>query len=263
MNGDRESVLFAPAGRGRSGEQSARLFYFIAALVLLGLTVWGFGSFYAHGEGAGGREITRQIRYWVIGHGVIMTAWVLLFLVQPFLIVFRRPRVHMLLGRVGAVLAVVAVAIGLFVAISSVKYSVKYHPSAKPWGYTAKQFMAVPVFGILVFGTFVSCALWQRRRPEIHRSMMLFGTLTAVQAGIARIAPFTKLYKDTTLETFFGPYLGAIVVGAGFLLASCGLRRTFDRWICVGFLAFLAYCILTLRICTTSSWAHAADFLVG
>jgi hypothetical protein len=245
--------------RGSSAERVARLFYFIAALVLLGLTGWGFENFYVHGKGVGGREITPQIRNLVIVHGVIMTTWVLLFLVQAFLIVFKRHRVHMILGRLGAILAVGIVASGLFVAIGWLKHNPSIETS---WGYTSRQFMAVPFFGILVFGAFVSCALWQRRRPEIHRSMMFFGTLTAVQAAIARIDPITQLYKGTALETFFGPYFGAVLVGAAFLLASCVIRRTFDRWFCLGFLAFLTYCILTLNICTTSAWANVADFLV-
>lgn len=82
-----------------------RYYFSSAALVLLGLTVWGFHAFYLEGKGAGGRTITDEIRGWVILHGITMTAWVLLFVVQPFLIAGKKFSAHRTLGRVGTILA--------------------------------------------------------------------------------------------------------------------------------------------------------------
>jgi hypothetical protein len=52
-----------------------------------------------------------------------MTLWMLLFLVQPLLIVARNRRLHMTLGKIGAVLAAAIVVVGVKTAIESVRVS--------------------------------------------------------------------------------------------------------------------------------------------
>ena len=80
----------------------ARLFYSGAALLLLVLMFLGFQQFYLHGKAYPDRELAPPIRTLIILHGLGMSAWVLLFLVQPLLVASGNRRVHMMLGRVGA-----------------------------------------------------------------------------------------------------------------------------------------------------------------
>src|SRR5688572_18691285 len=75
----------------------SRLFYSIASIALLALTFIGFRFFYLHMQAFPGRPLTPPIRTLVIAHGVSMTVWMLLAVVQPLLVAANRKRVHMAL----------------------------------------------------------------------------------------------------------------------------------------------------------------------
>src|SRR5580704_7044809 len=88
-------------------------FYSVATVLLLALTVVGFQLFYFHGMAYPGRPLTPPIKTLIITHGVAMSLWMLLSLVQPFLIASGNRRVHMALGKVAAVVAACLVVLGL------------------------------------------------------------------------------------------------------------------------------------------------------
>ena len=99
-----------------------RLFYAGAAVLVLVLTFWGFVNFYLHGKAFPGRPLTPPIRTLIITHGIAMSAWVLLFLVQPVLIALRKYNWHIFLGRIGAVLAVAIFVFGMKLAIGAARH---------------------------------------------------------------------------------------------------------------------------------------------
>ncbi|MBI3735980.1 hypothetical protein HY256_05660, partial [Candidatus Sumerlaeota bacterium] len=111
--------------QGKSGAppQAARFFHTGAAFLLIGFVIWGFHHFYLQGRAYPGRELTPPIRTLLIFHGFAMSGWLLLMLVQPLLIVSGNRRVHMTLGKVGAVLAGLIVILGLRLAVQSTRVS--------------------------------------------------------------------------------------------------------------------------------------------
>ena len=161
-----------------------RLFYAGAAVLVLVLTFWGFVNFYLHGKAFPGRPLTPPIRTLIITHGIAMSAWVLLFLVQPVLIALRKYNWHIFLGRIGAVLAVAIFVFGMKLAIGAARVN---PPELRLWNLGPKQFLIVPVSAILFFGVYVVIGLWNRLRSEIHRPMMLLGTLSALEIGRAHV----------------------------------------------------------------------------
>jgi hypothetical protein len=48
------------------------------------------------------------------------------------------------------------------------------------------QFLAVPLFDMVLFATFVWLAIAQRRKPQSHKRWMLLATVNVVTAAIAR-----------------------------------------------------------------------------
>ena len=135
-------------------------------------------------QGASGRELTPKIRTLIIVHGISMTGWALVFLVQSLLIATRRRRVHMKLGRVAAVLAAFILVSGLWFNLASFRLA---PPEFVLWALTMKQFMVLGFYTLFMFAAFVAVGIWYRRRPEIHRPMMLLATLSTMAPAIARI----------------------------------------------------------------------------
>src|SRR5262249_24946500 len=122
--------------------------------------------------------MTSQILPLIVAHGLAMSGWVLLFFLQSILTVTGRRRLHVVIGPLGGVLAGAIVILGSTVAPFSVHFS--------PYVYATlggpRPFLAMMFVQLLSFGTFVGTGLVYRRRPEIHRPMMLLATVV-IQSG--------------------------------------------------------------------------------
>ncbi|HEY7612897.1 MAG TPA: hypothetical protein VH764_07875 [Gemmatimonadales bacterium] len=116
-------------------------------------------------------------------HGVVFTAWVLLFLVQSTLISARRVALHRRLGVGGAVLAALVVAVGTTTAI------VQASEGRSPLGVPPLSFLAVPLFDMVVFAGLVATGIWHRRRADTHKRLLTLATISLLAAPIARL-PF-------------------------------------------------------------------------
>ena len=114
-------------------------------------------------------------------HGLVFTTWIGLFVVQIGLVAVRRTEVHRRLGRAGAALAALMVPVALTAAILSGHREVMAGRVEE-----SLTFFAVPVFSITVFLILIASALSYRRRPEIHKRLMLLGTISIVDAAVAR-----------------------------------------------------------------------------
>ena len=111
-------------------------------------------------------------------HGIIFTSWVLLFLTQASLVAAGRTSVHRRLGVAGAGLAAVMVVLGPVVAIPAGRRG------ALPGDPLA--FLLVPLGDLVLFAVFVSAAIWNRRRAETHKRLMLLGLLSLLPPAVSR-----------------------------------------------------------------------------
>ena len=223
----RTRKVFKARATARSGHD--RWFYSGAAALILALMLLGFQQYYLHGKAYPGRPIAPPIRTLVHLHAAAMTAWVVLFLIQPLLIATGNRRVHMVVGSFGAGLAACIVILGLSLGIQGREYT---PPVVRIWGLTPGQFMMVPVATVSLFGLLVALGVMTRRRPDVHRPLMLMATLIAIPAAVSRIGPLNALYEGTVLQTIFGPFLWTLVLATLLLVAKCLTRRSLDRWSC-------------------------------
>ncbi len=249
----------ARAGKGASS-QLARLFYPVTSIVLLLLTLWGFSKFYTHGQAYPGREIAPPIKTLVIAHGAAMSAWILLILVQPFLIFMRKHRVHMALGKVGAALALVILVLGVMTGIRSAAVT---PPEVVIWTLSPKQFMIVPLVSVCLFAVFVAAGVKYRKKPHIHRSMMLLATLAVLAAAVSRIDLFNRFYVGTSLERIFGPFLFTLILGVLLVAARWAVTRTIDRILAIGIVFLGVVSIAIMALGRTDIWLQFATMLAG
>jgi hypothetical protein len=115
-------------------------------------------------------------------HGLVFSAWVVLFVVQTALVSARRTDVHRRLGVLGAALSLLMLVVGYMAAVTAARR-----------GFSAPElppplvFLVVPFFDLLVFATLVGFALYLRRTPAAHKRLMLLATLAVLTAAIARL----------------------------------------------------------------------------
>src|SRR5258708_18056314 len=119
----------------------------------------------------------------VYAHGVVLTLWFLLFLVQTILVASRRVPVHRFLGVVGAALAVAVCTASSFVVIRLAARAVAHGVDSGP--------VALIVTGdsglVILFALFVLAAIAFRRRPDVHKRLMLLATISIVAPALSRL----------------------------------------------------------------------------
>jgi hypothetical protein len=236
-----------------------RLFYPIASAALLVMTLIGFRFFYLHFQAYPGRPLPEPAVAIYVIHGVLMTAWITLAVVQPFLVATGRKRIHMTLGKFAMVLAVGIIVAGYLIAIGSTKGT---PPELVRFGLAPKAFLTVPLSGVLTFALFVTVGVLNRRRPEIHRPMMFLASLAVVAAALGRIAPLNDWYAGTWLEYCFSAFVTILILGALLLAVKSALEKRFDRYFAAGLALLTVICLATSLIAKTSAWEQVATALI-
>jgi len=136
-------------------------------------------------------------------HGSVFTAWMCFLVAQALLIRNNKLAVHRSLGWLGVGISVAVVLLGIYVSLVAAR---------RPDGFIGVplpplQFLAVPLFDMILFGLFVALAVAWRQRAASHKRLMILATLNLIEAAIIRIP------------------IGFIVAGAPF--ASRGLSYIF------------------------------------
>jgi len=260
------------ASAGQSGKNAAaalkpgvirervRKYYAFASFVLLAFMFAGFRMFYLRGQAFPGRPLTPPIKWLLILHGVAMTAWVALLVYQTMLIVRRQPLKHMKTGMIGAGLAAVIFVSGMWLSVKAMQV---LPPGMMIWGMTARQFFVVPSVSMLLFGAMVGAAIVFRRRPEIHKPLMLFATVDALGAASGRADFFNRYYEGTFLQDVFGPNLLILLVGAGLVIGYRLVARNWDKWFVASYLLVLVVNVGMIQLGFTPAWESFAAVFVG
>jgi hypothetical protein len=242
----------AHAVRVRS-TQSDRLFYIIAASLMVIFTAGGFRNFYLHGKAPWG-DMTSQILPLIVVHGLAMTSWVVFFLIQSILIQSGNRRLHMVIGPAGGVLALAIVILGTVVAPLSVRFRPEiYLPFGGP-----RPFLATMFAEMILFGAFVGIALAYRRRPEIHRPMMLVATLAILSGSLGRFPYVEDLAARPPLYAWWPPLL----FGGLLFLLQWAMSRAANRWYFLGYAGIVIGALLSVAVGNTAVWNQIAAAFV-
>ena len=130
-------------------------------------------------------------------HGIVMTAWVLLFVTQVSLVATRRTKIHMRLGILGAVLAALVVIVGVLTALYAAARATPAITDPPPL-----SFLIIPLGDMLIFAILIGLALYFRRKLHVHKRLMLLAGINLLTPAIARI-PLDFIINGGPL-VFFG-----------------------------------------------------------
>lgn len=246
--------------RAKKGLAAAanKYFYTATAVFFLLIALVGFSRFYMHGMAyvpGGMRPLTPPIRGLVITHGVTMSLWLIMLLVQPLLVATGNRKQHMLMGWIGTALAAAVTVTGVLIGCSFSKYM---PPEAKMWGISPLEFTIVPLGAIALFAVFVALGIALRRKPALHRPMMFLATLAALTAALNRIDWLNGLYIGSVFDKAFGPFFTAAVIGVALVAVRSLLSRRLDKPFAVGVVVVVAACTAMWHLATTPLWVSIA-----
>lgn len=227
---------------------SDRRLYILAAIVTPLIVLAGFARTYYLKPFFGTPDLPGRI---VHLHGIVMTAWVLLFITQISLAATRRTRVHQRLGIAGGVLAALVVIVGVLTALFA---AARGHSPGPP----ALAFLVVPLGDMLIFAVLIGLALYFRRKLQIHKRLMLLAAINLLTPAIARI-PLSFITNGGPLA-FFG--LTDLVL-LGFVAYDTIKHRRLHPVFLWGSIFVIALQPLRLLLAGTSVWMNFATALVS
>ncbi len=187
-------------------------------------------------------------------HGLMMTAWVVLFFAQVRLISAKRIRLHQRLGYAGIGLATLIVVTGIPVALRAAKYG----SASSPPGIPPLAFLLVPLVDLVVFGLLFGTAVYYRRRPAAHKALMLLTAISLLPPALGRI-------PIATLQAL-GPLW---FLGFPSLLAAVALALTarhyghVNRVFLAGTVMLIGSYVVRLALMMTETWMQTAAWLVS
>jgi 4-amino-4-deoxy-L-arabinose transferase-like glycosyltransferase len=188
----------------------------------------------------------------VHAHGVVMTAWVILFSVQVGLVSARRVRLHQRLGYVGIGLAVLVIVLGVWTALGAARRG----STSTPPDPSQPAFSIVPLGDILMFTLFFGGAVHFRRTPRRHKGLMLLTAVSILPPAIGRL-PITLVQAHPLV---FGLGIPAGLAWVG-LVADRWRYRQMDRLLLASVLLFVASFPGRIALMATPAWTRASAWL--
>jgi hypothetical protein len=185
-------------------------------------------------------------------HGIVMTAWVVLFVVQVTLISQHQVRVHQRLGYMAIGLAVLIVVIGLRTALEAAAHG----SLSTPQGFSQPTFSAVPLGDLLLFTLLFSGAVYFRKNPARHKGLMLLTVANFLPPALGRL-PFAVVQSN--------PVVFGLGVPAGLAILCVAYdawkRGRVDRLLLGAAVLFVASFPARIALIPTPAWANASAWL--
>jgi hypothetical protein len=184
-------------------------------------------------------------------HAAVSTGWIVLFLAQTSLVAVGRTAVHRRLGIAGAALAALVTVIGWLTAIDSARRGV-----APPGAPPQPGFLLIPLGTVLTFAALAGVGIWQRRRSETHKRLMLLATIAILTPALARF----RYYGFGGPPVAIGGTLAMIAVCLVYDRRAHGRVHPAFRWGA----AFLAATLIgRFAFAWTDGWRAIGAWLIG
>ena len=185
-------------------------------------------------------------------HGALFAAWIALFAAQASLIAGGQTDLHRRIGPYGAVLAMAMLVLGTLGALVAARRPTGFFGVPIP----PLQFLAIPLFDMLVFAPFVCLGIARRRDPQAHKRWMLLATISVVTAAIARWPGMLALGP----LAFFGVTDLFVVALAAWDWRSLGRLHPATLW---GGLFLIVSQVVRLVVSGTEAWLAFARWATG
>ena len=232
-----------------------RFFYTAAGAIFLVLTVLGFQQYIFHGKHVDGSAIAPVMLVTVVLHSSAIFAWFVMFFVQALLIATHNRRVHMTLGWGVVGIAALIVVTAPLVALRSIRVA----PEQVIFDWPGPQFLLVMWTEIALFVVFITIGVLNRKRPRIHRPMMLMASLAIVSGATARIAQVGSIFGGHHWMGIFAP---VVTLGVLLLLVRAAMTRSFDRPFAMGLAVYAVVTLIAGRLAMTNVWGDWAGIIL-
>jgi uncharacterized membrane protein YozB (DUF420 family) len=242
-------------------------FYVGVAVLVIALHAAGFGPSLLDQSMRNG-----QPSLLTIIHGMVAGAWLLLFLAQAMLVATGRTSIHRRLGAIAPALTLVMVVLIFQTTIELVHrgYDLSgdvLRPAAVP-GAPVPSVAEVDgglngFVSALNFGVLVAAGWWYRRRPEIHKRLMLVALLSLTSVPLLHLAGYViGRWPDLFGPASVAPFAANLLLFAGAVhdKVTRGRIHPISVWVPV---ALIAVMLIASAVAPSAPWRQFSAWLAG
>ena len=230
------------------------------AIVMIAVSIAGFMPAIVHPAGR-----RAPLTLLAAAHGIVFFAWLLLFLAQSLLVATRRVGWHRRLGLTSIFLLVLIVPLSYVTTVDMVRrgFDLSGDQHIDPHslyiggldGVTASVFN---LLGLLLFAILATGAICYRRRPEIHKRLMLFANFELMGPPITHfIGHFPPLVL--TPPAVLIPFTMFLLAGVARDWLVNRRIHPLTAWLAIGM--FVSFPLQGAVIGPSGAWHHFVGWL--
>lgn len=224
-------------------------FYFLMALIAIAAVMIGFFTTYIRPSVNRSFQAPPVIHI----HGAFAFGWVLLLLVQTWAVRYRNFRLHRSLGYFGLLIAA-----GILVTLLPAgMYQVRRDLSAGLGDTAISALLGIVTSGI-IFGTLVGAGFIYRRKPKIHKRLLLLATIILLWPAWFRFRHYFPAVPRPDI------WFGVVLADSLILVAWIADKRTYGNIhpvLLYGGLFIMLEHTLEILLYDSAPWRQVAKYI--
>lgn len=185
-------------------------------------------------------------------HAAVFTGWVVLVIVQAALAATGHRSMHVKVGAIGFLYGALLVLVGLATALAHFKIRIETGDIQ-----AAQTQLFVPLTDLMVFTPFLAAAWLTRRRPEIHKRLIIVATTILLIAAVHRMT-FILGPRPIPAVRLLLVWLAPIYLGMIYDLAK---QRTVHPVYVLGIAAIVYMKFFRMPLFESHAWQALAGWL--
>jgi len=170
-------------------KKSSDLFFPIMSLLLLAIVLKGFGPsfFFRDRTSTDGGFGSDGLPIYLIIHGLVMSTWMLLLVVQTGLVQIKNVKAHMTLGWAGLIVALLVIPTGIMAmnGFGPRLLALGVPPPVLREGLSLLFW--IDVFSLILFPSLIGAAIYYRKKTAWHKRLMLYAGFTVLTPALGRL----------------------------------------------------------------------------
>ncbi len=165
------------------------MFFPIMSLLLLAIVLKGFGPscFFRDRTSTEGGFGSDGLPLYLIIHGLVMSTWMLLLVVQTGLVQTKNVKAHMTLGWAGLIVALLVIPTGILAmnGFGPRLLALGVPPPVLREGLSLLFW--IDVFSLILFPSLIGAAVYYRKKTAWHKRLMLYAGFTVLTPALGRL----------------------------------------------------------------------------
>lgn len=171
------------------GKRPRDFFFLVMSFILTFILVSGFGPtfFFRAWNNPNDGHGPEGLPWALIIHGLLMSVWLVLFLVQSALVQTNNFKVHKKLGWMGLVLVALIIPSGIQVMLGFGPRLLALGVPAPVLREGLSLMFWIDVFSLIIFPGLIGAAIYLRKKADWHKRLMLFAAISVIVPALARL----------------------------------------------------------------------------